>query len=79
MAQSRLPKTVTAAKVVELALVTYQDDSNQQQVQLAVVGDNTVHLLESRQLGISRTTTPQGIASEWLKDGIFKALGRKEK
>lgn len=71
------PRTVLSAKVVDLVLVKYTDEFNQQQVQLGVVGDNTVHLLESRQLGISRGTTPQGVASPWLKDGVFKLLGRK--
>lgn len=70
-------KRVVAAKVVELALVTYIDEYNVQQVQLAVVGDNQVHLLESRGLGLSKNTTPQGTASEWLRKGLFEALGKK--
>lgn len=72
-----MPRTVIGAKVVELVLVTYRDEYNQQQVQLGVLGENTIHLLESRQLGISKSTTPQGVATQWLKDGVFKALGRK--
>ncbi len=68
-----------AAKRVELVLVTYLDENNQKQVQLAIVGDNTVHMLESRKFGISKNTTPQGVAGEWLKNGIFKTLGRKLK
>lgn len=72
-----MPRTVLSAKVVDLVLVKYTDENNQQQVQLGVVGDNTIHLLESRQLGVSRGTTPQGVASQWLKDGVFKLLGRK--
>lgn len=71
------PRTVIAAKKVDLVLVTYLDEYNQQQSQLAVVGENTVHLLESRRLGMSVNTTPQGIATQWLRDGVFKALGRK--
>jgi hypothetical protein len=72
------PRTVLGAKKVELALVTYLDEFNVQQVQLAVVGENNVHLIEGRQFGLTKNTTPQGSASEWLREGIFKALGRKE-
>ena len=70
------PRTVLGAKVVEFALVTYMDESNQQQTQLAIVGDNHVHLIESRGLGISKSTTPQGVASDWLVKGVFEKLGR---
>lgn len=70
------PKTVIAAKPVELALVTYTDESNTQQTQLAVIGENNVHLIEGRALGLSKNTTPQGSASEWLRKGIFAKLGR---
>lgn len=71
------PRTVIGAKAVEIALVTYTDEAGQQFTQLAVVGDNNVHLIEGRVLGISRTATPQGVASDWLRDGVFKKLGRK--
>lgn len=70
------PKTVIAAKPVELALVTYTDETNTQQTQLAVIGENNVHLIEGRALGFSKNTTPQGSASEWLRKGIFAKLGR---
>lgn len=70
------PKTVIAAKPVELALVTYTDETNTQQTQLAVIGENNVHLIEGRALGFSKNTTPQGSASEWLRKGIFEKLGR---
>jgi len=68
------PRKVYGAKRVELALVTYTDDSNVQHTQLAVVGDNNVHLLEGRSMGFSKNTTPFGTASEWLKKGIFEKL-----
>lgn len=71
-----LPKSVQAAKVVDLALVSYTDDSGLQQVQLAIIGDNNVNLISGRLLGISDTTS-QGPASEWLKKAIFEKLGRK--
>lgn len=74
-----MPRTVLGAKSVELTLITYTDEYNVQQCQLAVVGDNTVHLLEARAMGISKNTTPVGTAGTWLRDGIFKALGRKVK
>lgn len=64
------------AKKVDLVLVTYRDEYNTTQSQLAVVGENNIHLLESRSLGLSKNTTPQGTASQWLRDGIFAALGR---
>lgn len=71
-------KTVTAAKHVDLALVSYHDENDQLVTQLAVVGDNEVHLLESRGLGISKTTTRQGPASAWLSEGVMKILGKKK-
>ncbi len=67
---------MTGAKKVELVLVTYRDEYNTPQMQLAIVGDNNVHLLEARAMGLSKNTTPQGSASKWLRDGIFEALGR---
>lgn len=71
------PQTVASAKEVRLAVVSYADEYGVQQTQLAVVGDNHVHMLEGRSMGFSKNTTPQGQAKEWLRDGIFKALGRK--
>lgn len=71
------PKTVLGVQPVQLALVSYVDDSNQLVVQLAVVGDNNVHMIESRALGLSKSTTPQGQATKWLRDGIFNLLGKK--
>ena len=72
------PRKVLGAKVVELALVTYTDETNTQHTQLAVIGDNNVHLIEGRALGFSKNTTPQGTASEWLKKGIFEKLRPNE-
>jgi len=68
------PRKVLGAKRVEIALVTYTDETNTQHTQLAIIGDNNVHLLEGRALGFSKNTTPQGNASEWLKNGIFEKL-----
>jgi hypothetical protein len=73
------PKTVLAVKGVDLVLVTYTDDSGQQYTQLAVAGDQNVHLIDGKMLGFNRTTTPQGQANNWLRDGIFEKLGRKAK
>ena len=70
------PRKVVGAKIVDFALITYFDESGRQQTQLAVVGDSHVHLIESRSLGISNSTTPQGVASKWLVDGVFEKLGR---
>jgi hypothetical protein len=71
------PRTVLAAKEVEIALVTYTDESGTQITQLAVVGDASVHLLEGSAMGFARTRTPQGKANDWLAKGIFAKLGRK--
>ncbi len=68
------PRTVLAAKKVDVALVSYVDEAGHTKTQLAVVGDNTVHLIESRTLGISKETTPQGTASEWLKKGVLEKI-----
>lgn len=65
-----------AAKPVELALVTYTDESNTQFTQLAIIGENNVHLVEGRAMGFSKNSTPQGSASEWLRKAIFEKLGR---
>lgn len=76
-----LPGTVSGAKIVQLALVTYVDDSGQEVVQLVMVGDSNVHLLDSKISGISRTTSPVGPAKSWLREGILKLLkkGKKKK
>lgn len=63
---------------MKLALVEYVDESNQIVTQLAIVGEKNVHLLESRTLGISKNTTPNGRASSWLADGIRDLLGEKK-
>lgn len=73
------PKTVLSAKTVEMALISYIDENGQEVTQLGVVGDNTIHLLESRSLGINKNQTRQGTASDWLRDAAFKLLGRKVK
>ncbi len=70
---NRNPKTVLAVKEVRIALVSYNDETGLPQSQLAVIGDNNVHLLNARNMGISNTST-QGQATEWLKEGIFKKL-----
>jgi hypothetical protein len=76
--QSPLPRTVLATKVVDLALVTYMDERNIQRTQLAIVGDNHVHLLDPRPMGFGKEPLPQGIAANWIRDGVLRMLGRKE-
>lgn len=71
------PKKVLSAKSVELVLISYADESGFVRTQLALVGDNNVHLLDSRPFGISREPTPQGVANSWLRDGVFEKLGKK--
>lgn len=74
--QDLVPQTVVAVKPVELVLVSFTDEENKLVTTLGVVGDNNVHILEGRTFGFSHLTTRQGPASNWLRDGIFKALGR---
>ena len=71
---STLPQSLLAAKRVELAILTYTDERNQQITQLAVVGNNTVHLIDAQIVGMSRYRTPQGVANQWLADKVLKAL-----
>jgi hypothetical protein len=73
------PRTVLAAKVVDLVMVTYTDEAGTVFTQLGVAGENEVHLLEGRASGLSKYATPQGRANDWLADGIFKKLDRKRK
>lgn len=54
--------------------MTYTDESNTQFTQLAIVGENNVHLIEGRAMGFSKNSTPQGSASEWLRKAIFEKL-----
>ena len=74
--QMQQPRTVTAVQPVNLVLVSYVDERGLPVTQLAVVGENNVNLLESRGLGFSKTTTPQGSATKWLVDGVMKLLKR---
>lgn len=68
------PKTVIDAKYVKLALITYNDGGGHTFSQLAIVGNNHIHLLEGRAQGFSKNTTPQGSATKWLTEGVFKIL-----
>jgi hypothetical protein len=70
-------RTVLAAKIVDLALVGVGDERGVQITQLAVVGDSKVHLLEGREMGFSRVATPQGVAADWLRNGVFEKLGKQ--
>jgi hypothetical protein len=71
------PREVQGAKRVEIALVVFTDESNQQHCTLAVVGDKKVHLMEGRGLGFSKNTTPSGQAAAWLAQAIFDKLDAK--
>lgn len=62
-------------KEVSLSLISYIDDEGLSQTQLAIIGDNNVHLLSGRAMGISDTTN-QGQATKWLRDAIFEKLGK---
>jgi hypothetical protein len=73
------PRDVQGAKFVDLALVTFTDETNVQHTTLAVVGDKRIHLLEGRELGLCPHTTPKGNASEWLNKAIRAKLEVKKK
>ena len=68
------PRTVLSAQPVELVLITYADESNQLVTQFGVVGEKNVHLLESRSLGVSRNSTPQGQASRHDRHPVHRKL-----
>lgn len=71
------PRTVVGVKGVDLILVRYTDERGALVTSLAVVGDNTVHMLDAKLFGLGRYPTAQGPANDWLKNGIFEKLGRK--
>lgn len=73
------PRTVQAAKHVELAIINFTDETNVQHCTLAVIGENHVHILEGRSMGFSPHTTPQGNASGWLKKAIKEKLEESKK
>lgn len=73
-AEAPTENALLGAKKVDLALVSYLDSQGVTQTQLAVVGENKVHLLEARGMGMSKNTTPQGLAQPWLAEAIIEAL-----
>ncbi len=77
MQEQDAPRTVLDVKKVDLVLIQFRDEYNTEQTQLGVVGERNVFLLESRTLGISKNTSAVGMASRWLRDGIFKLMGKK--
>lgn len=68
------PNTVISAKYVRLALITYVNEWGESVTQLGVVGDENIQMLDSSILGFSKTRTPVGLATKWLKEGAFKLL-----
>jgi hypothetical protein len=74
--QTTVLEGVSAAPV-ELALIAYKDEYNRDVTQFAIVGKNTVHLLDGKALGVQANTQRSGRASAPLRDAVFKALGRE--
>jgi hypothetical protein len=70
------PRTVLSAKIVELAIVSYTDVEGMERTQLCVIGDKTVLMLDSKGLGISNRAEPSGVAAPWLRDALFKMMGK---
>lgn len=60
---------------MKLALVEYVDEYGRPFTQLGVVGKKTVHLLNGKVTGLSRDSTHEGRAPQWLRDEVFKVLG----
>lgn len=71
------PKTVVSAKFVDLVLLSYTTSEGKLVTQLAIKGDNTLMLLDSRPFGISKDPTPQQPAPAWLKNGVFEKLANQ--
>jgi hypothetical protein len=70
------PNTVQSTKKVDLALISYSDGTGQQVTQFAIVGDNSVLLLDSKELVGAEGRTPTGFATGWLKDGVLANIRR---
>lgn len=72
------PKTVRSVRPVDMVLVSYVDQNGVEVNQFAFAGDNTVLLIDRKEMGIaSQERTPSGYATGWLREGILKAMGRK--
>jgi hypothetical protein len=54
-----------------MKLISYSDGTGNETTQFAIVGDNTVMLLDSRTLVGAESRTPTGFATGWLKDSIL--------
>jgi hypothetical protein len=74
--QTTVLEGVTAARV-ELALVSFRDEYNRQTTQFALVGKNTVHMVDGKTLGTHSRTQKSGPAAHPLRNAIFRALGRE--
>jgi hypothetical protein len=70
------PRTVISAKKVEMALIEYKDNDGIVKTQLAVIGDQSVLLADGRSFGLTVKADPTGVGSKWLRDGVFKVLGK---
>ena len=73
------PSTLQSVKGVDIALVSYTDQNGQQINQFAVVGDNSVLLLDNRSFAGGTERTPAGFATGWLKDQVLKAFHQETK
>ena len=73
------PNKLLSVTKADLAFVVYTGPAGEEIRQLAIVGQNTVILLNHRQLGIGEISTPSGLATSWLKDGILSSVHNEEK
>ena len=71
-------RSLTGISKVNLALVSWIDESGNTNNQLAVVGKNNVHLLDTRTVGFGKERVPAGRAEDWLKKEIIEAFAKLE-
>jgi hypothetical protein len=67
-------------KRVELVLVEYTDQEGLKRTQLGLAGDRNLTMLKGQPLGLTNDRTePTGFAPKWLRDAVFKTLGKMVK
>lgn len=69
-------KMVKSVKLVDVALVIYEDPTGVEHTQFAYVGDQTVVLLDGRGLGYSNRPDPGGVANRQLRNEVLEGLNR---
>jgi hypothetical protein len=65
---------VLTARPVDLVFVTYLDQNGETKSTLVALGRNAGCVFEGRDLGLSRSSTGQGLAHDWLIAGIKQKI-----